>query len=173
MKKRITLKKMIFLAVLIALNIVITRFLSISTPIFRISFTFLTIVCPAILFGPVEAAIVGGLGDLLGALLFPSGPFFPGFTLTAVLTGLVFGFFLHKKQTILRIVLSSAIVEFILGLLLNTLWIHLLYGKAFLAILPTRLIQAVGMFVVQVLLIFFVNEVLFKRVRSIVKEGRE
>ena len=72
-------KEAVPLAALIALNVVITRFLSISTPIFRIGFSFLTIVCAATLFGPIEAAIVGGLGDLLGALLFPSGPFFPAY----------------------------------------------------------------------------------------------
>jgi ECF transporter S component (folate family) len=171
LKKRLTVQRMVLIAVLIAFHVVVTRFLSIQTPFVRIGFGFLAIVFAAVLLGTVEAAIVGGVSDLLGALLFPSGPFFPGFTLTAVLTGVVFGLFLNKKVTILRAVFSSAIVEFVLGMILNTIWICVLYGKAFLVLLPTRAMQAVGMFFVQVVMIILLNELLFKRLKGVVKEG--
>lgn len=166
MKKKITVQKLVILALLVALNIVLARFLSIQAWNIRIGFTFLTIVCAAILYGPVEAAIVGGVGDFLGAMIFPSGPYFPGFTLTAVLTGLVHGLFLHKKVTILRVVLSMAIVQFGLGMILNSLWISVLYGKGFLALLPARAGQAVLLFIVQSVLTYVLNLVLFKRIKA-------
>lgn len=164
MKKYFSIQKIVVLGVLVALNIVLARFLSIQAWNIRIGFTFLTIVCAAILYGPVEGAIVGGLGDFLGAILFPSGPFFPGFTITAILTGLVHGLLLHKKITIPRVLLSFAIVQFGLGMILNTLWISILYGKGFLALLPTRVAQAVLLFVVQSVLTYALNAILFRRV---------
>lgn len=164
MKKAFSIQKIVILGVLVALNIVLARFLSIQAWNIRIGFTFLTIVCAAVLYGPVEAAIVGGLGDFLGAVLFPSGPFFPGFTVTAILTGLIHGFFLHKKVTVPRVLLSFAIVQFGLGMCLNTFWLSLLYGKGFLALLPTRVAQAVLLFLVQSVLTYACNGLLFKRV---------
>lgn len=168
MKKRLSIQKVVILGALVALNIVLTRFLSIQAWNIRIGFAFLTVVCAAILYGPVEGAIVGGVGDLLGALLFPSGPFFPGFTVTAVLTGLTHGLLLHKKVTIPRVLLSFGIVQFILGMCLNTFWISILYGKGFLALLPTRVAQALLLFVVQSVLTYALNSILFQRVGRLI-----
>jgi ECF transporter S component (folate family) len=84
---------------------------------------------------------VGALGDFIGAVLFPIGPYFPGFTLTAFLTGTVFGLFLHKRQTILRILGAVAVNQLVLSLLLQTLWISLLYGSPYGPLLLTRLGQ--------------------------------
>ncbi len=168
MKKRLTIQRIVTLGVLIALNVVLARFLSLQAWNIRIGFTFLTIVAAAIWYGPLEAAIVGGVGDLLGAILFPSGPFFPGFTLTAVLTGLVHGFLLHKKVTIPRILLSFGIVQFALGMVLNTFWISILYGKGFLATIPTRAAQAVLLFIIQSVLTYLLDAILFKRVARVV-----
>ena len=35
---------------------------------------------------------------LVGALLFPTGAFFPGFTLTAACTGLLYGLCLYRRD---------------------------------------------------------------------------
>ena len=64
------------------------------------------------------------------------------FTLTAALTGAVFGILLYKNKTSLaRIIIASAIVCICLNLGLDTLWLHMMYGDAFLAILPGRIIK--------------------------------
>lgn len=41
----------------------------------------------------------------------PDRRYFPGFTLTCVITGAVYGLLLHKKQTPLRILIAIAIVQ--------------------------------------------------------------
>ena len=41
------------------------------------------------------------------------------------------------------------IVQFILGLLLNTFWIHLLYHSPFVPLLATRVVQSAFLSVVQ------------------------
>ena len=172
MKGKITVQKIVVLGVLLALYLVLNEVSKmLSLPLgsnLRIGLTFLPVVCAAILFGPIEAAIVGGLGDMLGAFLFPTGPFFPGFTLTAVLTGLIHGFFLRKKVTIPRLLLSFGIVQFVCGMLLNTLWLSILYGKAFLIYLPGRATQAAVSFVVECVLTYILNLVLFQRLKKMV-----
>ena len=100
MKKKMNVQTLVTLSVLIAIEMILSRFLSISAWNIKIGFSFVPIAIAAIAYGPVEAGIVGGVGDLVGALLFPIGAYFPGFTLTAFLTGAVFGLFLHKRQTL-------------------------------------------------------------------------
>ncbi|MEG1932033.1 MAG: folate family ECF transporter S component, partial [Pygmaiobacter sp.] len=61
------------MALLIALEIILSRFVSIPTPIVKISFSFLAIVTMAMLYGPVYAAAGAALADFLGAILIPFG----------------------------------------------------------------------------------------------------
>ena len=133
-----TTKKLTMLALLTALEIILSRFLSISAWNIKIGFSFVPVVIAGILYGPLEAGAVGALGDLLGALLFPIGPYFPGFTLTAFLSGLVFGFFLHKEISVRNTLIAVLIHQFVLGLLLNTFWISVLYESPFLPLLATQ-----------------------------------
>lgn len=142
-------KTITMIGLLTALEIVLSRFLSISAWNIKIGFSFVPIAIAAILFGPIPAAVVAALGDFVGAILFPIGPYFPGFTLTAFLTGLTFGLFLHKKQTLWNTGLAVGINQFILGLLLNTLWISVLYGSPFAPLLATRVVQSCILTVVQ------------------------
>ena len=96
---------------------------------------------------------MGALADFVGALLFPIGAYFPGFTLTAFLTGMVYGLFLYKRQSLPRILGAVAVNQFILSLLLNTLWISVLYGSPFGPLLVTRLVQSAILTVVQIVVI--------------------
>ena len=142
-------KQLAIMGVLLAAEIVLTRFVSFSTWNTRIGFGFVPVVLTALLFGAIPAAVVAALGDFLGAVLFPIGPYFPGFTLTAALTGLTFGFFLHKKSSVVNTAIAVGIVQFVLGLLLNTWWIHVLYSSPFAALLATRVVQSALLSVVQ------------------------
>lgn len=154
MKLRLNTKSLIFLAFLIALEIILTRFLSINTPIVRIGFGFLPVAMAGILFGPLWAGLAYALGDVLGMLLFPAGPYFPGFTLSAFLVGLVYGFFLHNKPiTWKRVLIPVAIVTMVINLCLDTFWLYILMDKAVISLLPARLLKCAIMLPVQLLLI--------------------
>ena len=158
--RKIDIKTVIYLGVLTALEIVLNRFMSINAWNIKIGFNFVPIVIAAIMFGPIHAAIVAALGDFMGAILFPIGAYFPGFTLTAFITGAVFGLFLHKEQTLMRTVLSVCIVQLILGLLLNSYWISVLYGSPYGPLLATRIIQCAIIGPVQVLVIQLISRVM-------------
>ena len=141
-KFRFTAKSITNLALLTALEIVLSRFLSFSVWNVKIGFSFVPIAVAAMLYGPLAAGITAALADFLGAVLFPIGPYFPGFTLTAALTGLVFGYFLKKENSVRSTACAVLIVQFLLGLLLNTFWIHLLYSSPFVPLLATRVVQS-------------------------------
>ncbi len=158
---------MVVCAVLIAAAIVFSRFLSINAWNLKIGFTFIPIFLAGYLFGPVKGALVGGVADLLGALLFPIGAYFPGFTLTCALEGATYGGLLHKKQTPVRILIAVGIVQLVLGLLVNTYWISVLYGSPFVPLLATRAVQCIVMIPVEFIVIGAVSKTIGKHKSSI------
>jgi len=103
----------------------------------RITFTFAPLAVAGWLFGPIPALLVGFVGDIVGFMLFPSpGSYFPGFTLSTMLTGFIFGIFLYRPNTtssksIILILVSKLFVSLFVNILLNSLWLSILYGKAF------------------------------------------
>ncbi|MFV0313909.1 MAG: folate family ECF transporter S component [Anaerotignum sp.] len=145
--------RLVIMALLVAMSIILSRFLSISAWNLKIGFAFAPIALAGMLFGPIPAAIVAMVADIIGASLFPVGQFFPGFTFTAFLSGLLYGLFLYKKPSFTNIIFVSVINQLICSLTLNTLWISILYGTPFWALLPTRVVQACFMGVVEIIVI--------------------
>lgn len=145
--------QLVLMAMLAAIQIVLSRFLSINLWNLKIGFSFVPIALAGMLLGPLGAGLTGMVADIIGATLFPSGTFFPGFTLTAFVTAFGYGFFLQKKQDIAHILAAVLFSEIVGTLLLNTLWISILYGTSFLPIFLTRIGQAVGMGIVEVIVI--------------------
>jgi len=123
----------------------------------RISFNYLHIALGSMLFGPVVGSILGALSDILNYILAPKGPFYPGFTINAIITGLIYGFgFYRKRITIKRIVLIKVILVFCVDILLSTYWLSDLYGQAFLALLPMRALKSFIMLPIDVAMLYFV-----------------
>jgi len=154
LKKNSATARLVIIAFMIALEIILTRFCSINTPILRIGFGFIPVAMTAIMFGPLWAAAAYAIGDILGMLIFPSGAFFPGFTVTAFITGLIWGLFLYKRKITPKNVLpASLVITLGLNLFLDTFWLMILMGNGFLALLPTRIIKCVILIPVHVFLI--------------------
>lgn len=164
--KKMNTKMLVTASVLIALQIILSRFLSINAWNLKIGFAFVAVFVAAYFYGPVFSTIVAVVSDILGALLFPSGAFFPGFTLTALLTGLLFGCMLHKKQTSARILITVLIDQLVLGLVVNTYWLSILYGTTFGAAAVTRIFQCLIMIPVQYVTI----RLLMKKLPALKKE---
>ncbi len=143
--------QIVIMGLLIAMDVILTRFLSISTPITRIGFAFVARVIAAIVLGPLQAAAAAGISDFIGAIAFPStGAYFPGFTLTAMMFGLIYGLFLHQKVTPARITGAVVVSQIVCSLGLNTLWLTIITDSNFMALLSTRLLQALVTCVVQI-----------------------
>ncbi len=161
------------LALLTTMEIVLSRFLSISAWNMKIGLSFVPIVAAAILCGPLAAGVVAALGDFIGAILFPIGAYFPGFTLTAFLSGVVFGLFLHEKQDWPQCIAAVGINQFVLSLFLNTLWISILYGSPYGPLLAARIVQCVILTAVQLIGIRVVSRALRAAGESLPPESRE
>ena len=159
-KLKFTTRVLTTLAMLTAIEIVLSRFLSLNAWNTKIGFGFVPVVVAALLYGPLAGGIVGALAEFIGAILFPIGAYFPGFTLTAFLMGMVFGLFLYPKQNLVRTLAAVGINQFILGLFLNTFWISVLYDSPFVPLLATRVIQSAILTVVQTVCIQLIVPVL-------------
>ena len=150
-KKNLT-KQLCALALLIAVGVVLGRLVPVlSVWNTKIEFSFVAVMLAACIAGPVGGLVTGALIDFIGAILLPTGPYFPGFTATAALTGLVFGLLLYKKCNLGRIVIAVLSTQIVCGFLLNTLFISILYTKAFTALLVTRAVQVVVMSVIEII----------------------
>lgn len=141
------LKKVILAGLLLAAAIVFNRFLSIKTPIVVISFGFIPKIIIATMFGPWWSMLLFGLADLIGALLFPFGAYFVGYTASAVISGFIYGIFLHRKKKIpaktylWKLIVACLLSNLICNLLLNSIWIYVTTKKAISVILPTRIVK--------------------------------
>ncbi len=168
MNQKLTVKSYTIIGALVAIEIILSRFLSIHTWNLKIGFSFVPIVLTAMIFGGVYAGLVGAIGDIIGAILFPVGPYFPGFTITAFLNGVIFAFFLKKKPTFVNIVISVLLVQIVGSLGLNTLWISILYGSPFWPLFATRIYQTIVMSVVQIVVTYVLSKKLIPVVREVV-----
>ncbi|MDD7363250.1 MAG: folate family ECF transporter S component [Peptoniphilus sp.] len=139
--KQLNTKKLTFLALMVALQIVFARTLGIELGNYqRISFSFIPVTLASTVAGPVASGIASMVADILGFITKPTGPYFPGFTLNAFLSAFIYGIFFYKKKlTLKRIIIANVLVTGIVGCLMGTYWLHLLYGNPFVPVLMTKL----------------------------------
>ncbi len=179
-------KKIILSAMLLSILLILSRFLSIKTTFLVISFSFIPMMLSGIYLGPKYAMIICGLGDLIGAILFPFGAYFPGFTISAALMGFVYGIFLYKKpgeerkdiKFIIQLILSNIIVLGVIKIFLESVFLNVLYGKAYLAVVASRVTTQLIMFPIQIIVIYilektlipFVNKFLYKEEKMNIDE---
>lgn len=153
-------------AILAALFVVLYSLKLQLAPELRITFTFIPLALAGWLLGAVPAMLVGLIGDIIGCLLFPAGPYFPGFTLTQMLSGLIFGLFLHKKsgsKALLPILYSKASINLLLNVGLNALWLSILYGKAWTVYAASHLIKNVISLPIEIIILLIIIKVLCSR----------
>ena len=150
------------LSVLTAMEVVLSRFLSFSVWNQKIGLAFVAVALAGMLYGPFAGAAVGALSDFIGAILFPIGAYFPGFTLTNALLGVIFGIFFSKKvfkeitsslNLFLRAFLCALSNIILCTMLLNTFWISILYTTPFKSLFFARIPQGIMMMAIQVALL--------------------
>lgn len=166
-KNNLSTKQLVLLALLVALNVVLGRFSIQLMPEVRLSVLgFLPIALAGMLMGPGYGAAVGTVGDVLNFVLFTHayGAYFPGYTITAALSGAWYGYVLHKKDiTWSRAVLAIAPVILLGEMGLNSLWVYMQYSKSFWAKLPTRLLTNLAECPVKIVLLMGMDK-LFSRI---------
>jgi ECF transporter S component (folate family) len=138
------------IAMLLALRVVLGFFANATLPFFgnsvKISASFLPIAVTGVMFGPFPAAIVGALGDVISFIIAPTGMYFPGFTISGLLTGLIYGVAFYKSNiTIPRASIAWLVNTLTVETFVAAYWLYLLYsagsGKSYLAYLSARFIS--------------------------------
>lgn len=154
------LSRLITVALLTALSVIARRFLSINTPIQSIGLGWLPILLVGIAYGPGWGFIAGALADFIGATLFPIGPYFPGFTLTAGLSGAIVPVLLGRNRwhsSYWQLFAAITVSEFITSVVLNTYWLTIITGKAAIVLLPVRGANAAVMVFVMTSLLYAIR----------------
>ncbi len=162
--KTLKVKDITILSMLIALHVIAAELLKfpIIPKILELSFGFVPIAVTGMLFGIVPAIIVGAVGDVIGGLIFSTGDFFFGFTLTAMLTGFFYGLFLNKpqptnKKNLVRVVLAQALVSFICFATLNTLWAYMMGYARTSQYIITRLVVNIIAFPIYTFILYLLT----------------
>jgi ECF transporter S component (folate family) len=170
-------KKLALAGLLLAVLILFERFIAIDTLLLRISFAYIPYMLAGWLLGPVWAGLIGVTGDFLGMLLMPKGSFFAGFTLNALLTGGIYGLFLYNtpvdKTLWARLTLSLLVIHLCIHLGLTTLWLSIMYKKAFFVIIIGRLIANGIELPVEFASMFFIMRFLEKPVNRYLREAED
>ena len=131
------------MALLIAMSIVFSRVLSISTGFVRFNLGSLPVLLAGILFGPWAGFVVGMLADIIGGVL--SGyAINPLITLGAASIGLVCGLGWQKLSNLrtgLRLQCSVLAAHIVGSIVINSIALHIFYGYAW-AVLVARIPNA-------------------------------
>lgn len=167
-------KRIVFVGLLIALEIILSRLLSFTIPpLIKASVAFIPIVIAGYLYGPLWAGAAAAVADFFGTILFPVlGGYQPWFTITAFLVGVTYGLFLYNRRfQWWHAVASAVVVSVLLRIGLNCLWFYILFGWAFvIGFLPGLVITHLTMAVVQTAFILLLNRYGKLFMHSIIEE---
>ena len=155
---RTSVRTLVMLALLVAMSIVFSRVLSISTGFVRFNLGSLPVLLAALLFGPGAGFAVGAVADIVGGVL-AGYAINPLITLGAGAIGLVAGYAWHKLpdyRTGLRLSISVLLGHFVGSMVINSLALRIFYGYAWsvlLARIPNALVlSAVNIVLLRILL---------------------
>ena len=144
-------------AMFIALRVALSSLFIPVTENLRIYFTFFVTALGATIYGPLMALAEGFISDLLGYVLFPSGGFFPGYTLTAMLGSLFYALFLYRRRlSVARVFLCKLTINVLVNILLGSLWSAVLYGKGYLYYVTKSVVKNTVLLPAEVLILLLV-----------------
>lgn len=157
------LRNIVTVGLLIAIGVIFNFFTITLTPFMRLNFKFLISSIAGMLYGPVAGAMYGGLSDILGYMVAPGGPYFIGFTLIAIINGVLNGYLYYQKEvTWKRVIIGRIIVVFICQVVLNTWCLSLLYSKYFWEIIPVRILKNALLLPLEIILLYPVLKMVHK-----------
>ena len=149
-ESRISVRTLTAMALLIAMSIVFSRVLSISTGFVRFNLGSLPVLLAGILFGPWAGFVVGMVADIIGGYAIN-----PLITLGAASIGLVGGLGWQKLshlRTGNRLWCSVLAAHFVGSMVINSLALHIFYGYAW-AVLIARIPNALVLTAVNTVLL--------------------
>lgn len=140
--KKISLRVLVTMALLVAVNLILTRLLVIYlTDFTRLDLGNVPLLLSGFLFGPLAGALTGTAADILGAVISGRG-WYPPLTFGPLLMGLIPGLlrsWFRKSPTLPKMALIVIIANFLAAVIWKTYWLSTLYGISYTVCLLTRL----------------------------------
>lgn len=153
-------------AMMLALSVVLSFFTIEAGPFLKIGFSGVPIGLVGMLFGPVAGGAAGAIADLIKFFIKPTGPYFFGFTLDSMLTGMIYGFFLFRRKfSVVNVFLCKLTIAVFINITLNTYWLTVVYNKAIAAILPMRILTNAIKLPVDTVILFFIGRIVLDIVK--------
>ena len=149
-----SVRTLTMLALLVAMSIVFSRVLSISTGFVRFNLGSLPVLLAALLFGPWAGFAVGAVADIIGGVL-AGYAINPLITLGAGAIGLAAGFAWQKLGSlsiVLRLSVSVLLGHIVGSMVINSLALRIFYGYAW-SVLLTRIPNAIVLAAVNTVLL--------------------
>ena len=141
-------------ALLVAGRVAITSFYVMVGENLKISFGFFLNALGSLIYGPFVGILTGFATDILGTIIHPIGPFFPGYTLTAMAGSFVYALFFYRARiTVRRVVLCKLCVNLFVNVGLNCLWSAILYSKGYFYYLAKSLAKNLVMLPIEVVIL--------------------
>ena len=166
-------KYLAIMAVFIALRVVVNSMFIPVAENLRISVSFIVSAVEGAIIGPAAGLVSGLISDLLGVMLFPTGPFFIGYTITAMLAAMIWGLFLYdQKITVLKLAGAKFVINYFVNVLLGSLWSSMLYSKGYIFYATNSLIKNSVLLPIEILILVAVFSVMIpilKR-RNLIRE---
>ena len=162
--KKTSARTLTMLALLVAMSIVFSRVLSISTGFVRFNLGSLPVLLAAVVFGPGAGFAVGAVADIIGGVL-AGYAINPLITLGAGAIGLVAGFAWQKLSSLstnLRLAASVLLGHFVGSMVITSLALRLFYGYPW-ATLAVRIPNALILSAVNVVLDVYKRQELLSR----------
>ena len=133
-KSYFTPKRIAYLGIMTALAVITNIFsVTVNSGANSISFNYVICSLAGVFFGPISGGIVGLLGDLVGCLIAPKGPFNPFVMLSSALIGVLSGlaFMIPKVNVYLKLLIAYIFIFVVCTLGFNTfgLWFYYAKGK--------------------------------------------
>ena len=147
-------RKLATLSLLLAMQVALSFFFIPVGTNLRIYFTFIIMMFVASEYSLPTVIIYGIAKDLISFFIYPTGPFFIGYTLTTVLSMVIYWIFLHKEVNLLNITLGKLCTNIFANILLNSLWSYILYSKGFLYYVTKSLLKNLLMLPIEIIIFY-------------------
>lgn len=166
-----TARHLAVMAVVMALRIALSLIPALNIAnLVQWGFGFIGTGIAASLFGPVYMVLFAVLYDLLDSLIIQASTvFFPGFTVSAGLAGLIYAVFLwRKKPTLKRIGLATFLVSLFINIGLNTIWLKIMYVEAWRGLIIPRIVKNAISFPLNTAVLYFILNL--PSIRNVIKK---
>ena len=178
-----SVRNLSMMAALVAMQIILARFLSIqASDTLRVSFEIVPVILAGMWLWPVSGALVALIADILGTVISGYGVWFPPIALGPVLVGVISGLstkYIFKSdltaardtwKVLATVVVAGIVNSFLVGAVTTSLYSIVVMGntKAFGALLlynlGQRLVSKPLTIVVDAVLVALVNKAVYKPV---------